>query len=204
MQSLGHLTEFLEHISANQSSNVCNRFCTNEANNVASYQRYKIHRFSIGTCPLQVLSCLLQTTFQPYRSHRSMVDQTNEIIIVTNITMRMIIFLRNCFNRREYLLYFYIDRIWIVSTEFNHQTFFCKIKKTHFLSSIGVDWLFRRSRSSDESISAQVSYCYCHIVSCIIVLLHFCINSLMANQKIIGKSSEIIGFLTASYFEPYT
>lgn len=100
LRSLGHLSEFLELISDNESSKLCNRFCTNEVNNIMSIQRYKIHRFSIDTCPLQVFSCLLQTAFQPYKNHRSMSDQFNEVTAVTNITMRMIKFLRNCFNRR--------------------------------------------------------------------------------------------------------
>lgn len=99
--SLGHLSEFLEIISENQSSNICNRFCASETNNIMSFQRYKIHRFSIDTCPLQVFSCILQTAFQPYVNHGTMLQQTNEVITVTNITMRMILFLRNCFNRRK-------------------------------------------------------------------------------------------------------
>lgn len=100
LNSLNHLSEFLCIISNNQASNICNRFCTNEVHNVFSIQRYKIHRFSIDTCPLQILSCLLQTAFEPYGSGKTANEKTIEISTVANITMQMLKFLRNCFARR--------------------------------------------------------------------------------------------------------
>lgn len=103
LSSLNHLSEFLNIISENQASNICNRFCMNEANNVMSTQRYKIHRFSIDTCPLQVLSCLLQIAFQPYGSEKTPTEHTDEVATVANITVRMLQFLRNCFTRRTYI-----------------------------------------------------------------------------------------------------
>lgn len=102
LNSLNHLSEFLSIISGNQASNICNRFCLNEANNVMSIQRYKIHRFSIDTCPLQVLSCLLQIAFQPYGTGKTPAEQSDDVATVANITIQMLQFLRNCFTRRTY------------------------------------------------------------------------------------------------------
>lgn len=114
LPSLNHLSEFLSLISENQSSKICSRFCTNESNNVMSIQRYKIHRFSIETCPLQVFSCLLQIAFKPYGNNRSLTEQTNEAAMVANITIRMMKFLRNCFIRREYSTSFEVPDILVI------------------------------------------------------------------------------------------
>ncbi|XP_055300952.1 uncharacterized protein LOC129567734 [Sitodiplosis mosellana] len=148
LQSLNHLSEFLEVISDNESSKICSRFCTNEICNVMSISRYKINRVSMETCPLQVFSCLLQISFQPYGNYRTLQEQSNEVVTVTNITIRMMKFMRNCFNRR-------------------------------------VDWLFRKNESPNDTASVLVPHCYCYVISCIIVLLHFCISSWMENHKII-------------------
>lgn len=172
LRSLSNLSEFLELISENSSSYICNRFCINETSNVMSMQRFKILRFSIETCPLQVFSCLLQISFMSYQSDQLTLDHSNEVITVTNITIRMIKFLRNCFDRREYL------NSNILSLR--------EIVIINWKCISGVDWLFRKSGSPDDTQSTQVSYCYCYVVSCIIVLLHFCINSWMENHKIIG------------------
>lgn len=107
--SLNHLSEFLELISENTSSSICHRFCVNETNNnvyvtMASMQRLKIRRFTIETCPLQVFSFLLQISFTSNGCDRSTSDQSNEVNTIINITIRMMKFLRNCFNRRELFL----------------------------------------------------------------------------------------------------
>ncbi|XP_031634094.1 uncharacterized protein LOC116347582 [Contarinia nasturtii] len=149
LQSLNHLSEFLELISDYELCNICSRFCNDTSTNVMSMQRYCINRFDIETCPLQVFSCILQISFQPYSNNRSTLDHTNKVHTVAKITIHMIKFLRNCFNRR-------------------------------------VDWLFPKNRSqNDSSTLTQGSHCYSYVVSCIIVLLHFCINSWWENYKII-------------------
>lgn len=102
LRSLNHLSEFLETISENKLSKICERLCTDEISNIMIIPRYKIKRFSMKTCPLQVFSCLLQISFQPYGNYSTLQDQTNGVATITNITIRMMKFMRNCFNRREY------------------------------------------------------------------------------------------------------
>lgn len=71
----------------------------------------------------------------------------------------------------------------------------------------GVDWLFRKNEIPNDTASVVVPYCCCYVISCIIVLLHFCINSWMENHKIIGKLIQLkfsYNFLFSSlpYIDP--
>lgn len=71
----------------------------------------------------------------------------------------------------------------------------------------GVDWLFRKNEIPNDTASVVVPYCCCYVISCIIVLLHFCINIWMENHKIIGKLIQLkfsYNFLFSSlpYIDP--
>lgn len=151
--TLYHLSEFLEVISKKWTLEQCNKICFNENNNVLRFQGYNINRFSIETCPLQIYCSLLQVAFEPYTHCSSFAEMTTHLSSLTQITIRMMVFLRNCIKLR-------------------------------------VNWLFRKNISSDDP---QIPHCYCYIVSCITVLLHFCIKSWKNDQKLIGK-------LIKSYF----
>lgn len=48
-----------------------------------------------------------------------------------------------------------------------------------------VDWLFRKSEDGNDNV--YICHCYCHIVSCIIVLLHLCIKYWIQEPQSLGK-----------------
>lgn len=54
----------------------------------------------------------------------------------------------------------------------------------HNCMKLRADWLFRKNSLSDNP---QTPHCYCHIVSCIIVLLHFCMKSWNRDHRLIGE-----------------
>lgn len=146
MNSLYHLSEFIEILSIRWTNNQCNEFCNNENNNVLHFQSYNINRFAQDTCPLQIFSCLLQVSFAQYESHSTFNEVSSQLALLTQITTRMMVFLRNC-------------------------------------QKIGVDWILRKNASSENP---QIPHCYCQLVSCIIVLLHFCMKSWSGDHKLIG------------------
>lgn len=50
-----------------------------------------------------------------------------------------------------------------------------------------VDWLFRHNVPDSVSNNVRVSYCYCYMVACTIVLLHMCIKEWVEDHSRIGK-----------------
>lgn len=147
LASLYHLSEFLETISFKWTNNLCNKICSTENNNVLRFQGYNINRYSLDTCSLQIFCCLLQVAFEPYEDCDSFAEASAHLSLLTQITIRMMIFLRNCIKLRA-------------------------------------NWLFRKNASSDNP---QTPHCYCHIVSCITVLLHFCMKTWNGDHKLIGE-----------------
>lgn len=147
LESLQHLSEFLVLISRDSTIECCNNLCQHETDNVVSNNRYKINRFSLETCPLQIFACLLQIAFHPYKSNQSEANQINTRNLLTTITIRLMTFLRNCFKRP-------------------------------------VDWLFRQNDSTSD---VRISYCYCYMLACTIVLLHMCIKEWVEDHSRIGK-----------------
>lgn len=95
VQSLCHLSEFLVIISSGNRMECCNNLCCHETNNVTSYNRYGINRFSYDTCPLQIFACLLQIAIQPTTGKISASEQQTLIVV----SKRLMLFLRQCFER---------------------------------------------------------------------------------------------------------
>lgn len=91
-----HLSEFIEILSTRWTNNQCNELCNTESNNVLHFQGYNINRFAPDTCALQIFSCLLQISFVQYENHPTFNEVSSQLATLTQITIRMMIFLRNC------------------------------------------------------------------------------------------------------------
>lgn len=93
--ALHQLTKFL----AIASKQCCNQLCRAKSNDILNFPRMKIRRFSSDTCPLQVFASLLEVLFQPYEQFIFTPEFCEHISILTQITIGLMAFLRNCFKR---------------------------------------------------------------------------------------------------------
>lgn len=155
--SLEKLTEFLETVSKQSANDLINTICHNRNNKVHTYAVYNIRRYSPDTCPLQVYADLLETAFPQYEKLPDDKSSAIKLKTLTETTIKLMTFLRNCFKRP-------------------------------------VPWLFRQIENGSEN--GPICHCYCHIVSCIIVLLHLCIKYWIDNPHNFGNFAI---FLTCSW-----
>lgn len=106
LESLNILSKFLETIS--NSSDFCNKLCSNQSNNITYYPRFNIKKFSFDTCPLQIYASLLEIAFEPYE--QKMACSKEMLVVLTDIIVRMVTFLRNCFKRPVDWLFRRVER----------------------------------------------------------------------------------------------
>lgn len=93
--ALHQLTEFLEMAS----KECCNQLCRRKSNDILNIATLSIRRFSSETCPLQVYASLLEVIFQPNEQLKSTPEFFANISTLTQITIGLMTFLRNCFKR---------------------------------------------------------------------------------------------------------
>lgn len=97
---LAQLTKFLEKISQKSTKLLCNRICYGGYNSLSLYSFYKIRRYSMDTCPLQIYASVLLTIFDSNSNNES-IDNKNfigDLKSLTTITISLMIFLRQCFE----------------------------------------------------------------------------------------------------------
>lgn len=148
--SLEKLTDFLEAVSKQSQNVLLNELCHNLSNNIVNYPVYNIKIYSLDTCPLQVYASHLEVAFEQVEN---MSFDSVKLTMLTEITIKLMTILRNCFKRP-------------------------------------VTWLFRNIDNGNEN--GPICHCYCHIVSCTIVLLYLCIKHWIANPQIFGNIFSFI------------
>lgn len=89
--ALHQLTKFL----GTASKKCCNELCRRKSNGIMNFPRSCIRRYSSDSCPLQVYASLLEVIFQPNESFKTTPDF---IFTLTQITIGLMTFLRNCFK----------------------------------------------------------------------------------------------------------
>lgn len=169
-QTLGHLSEFLEAISSNERIECCNNLCLPETNNIVNYNRFRINRYSYGTCPLQIYACIVQVVLNPSISPIN----TTQLELLTKITKRMMLFLRQCFKRP-------VDWLFRRNNSSNDGD---------SIASAGTSAVAGTSAATVATAAtapSRVSLCYCYMVTSTIALLHMCINEWVYDHSRIGN-----------------
>lgn len=96
--TLQQLTKFLEKISQNQYKSLCTRICYGGYNPLSLHSFYKIRRYSMDTCPLQIYASILLTIFDSNIESINNKDFIDDLKSLTSITISLMIFLRQCFE----------------------------------------------------------------------------------------------------------
>lgn len=99
IQTLRKLSDFLEIASKQASNSFVNILCHNRSDNIITYHMHSIRRYSPDTCPLQVYAGLLQAAFPQYEKLSNDEQSIVKLTILMEITIKLMIFLRNCFKR---------------------------------------------------------------------------------------------------------